>query len=1479
MKAKLRKILLVLLLGTLLFAGLAVVLLRSRPVQKYVAGKVAAYLSNEWKVKVEIGGLETDFFHALTLERVLIGDRSNDTLFSFLRIHARINAVNTRNHQLGLSLFECANGLVNLGIHKQDSGQNINFLIDYFTPKKKRTGPKVIWEMRAQKVLLRNMEYRNFDDHEPAPLKGSFDPYHISFSNINARLDTFLLFDDSLHFGVRSLRATERSGMEIRNLKSQCRISYYAMDFLGFQLESGQSIIGDTLRFRYTGYQAFSDFNEAVMLQGRIHQSRLGINDLGIFQSALRGRLDQIKLSGEFKGRLSSLRFKKMDIRYGSRGSIQGAISFNGLPDWKNTFIDASIQKWQTDADDLGVLLGGVRIPPNLNALGVFQFKGSFTGFYNQFTASGAMSGDNGNLLLDGFSMNFRDGYNLARYEGNLRVEQFNLGAFYNMEPLIGKVNADIKLQGSGLNKDNFSIELEGLIPTFELNKSLLHDAKIDGTLTPSSFSGTAALNDPVLGFRLDGDIHFAGLEPEYRVSSLLLHHADLQALGFDSLSSKLECSGSSDISYSQASDLKGTVALNSIRWNRGGTEFYIPYAEFTATQSNQNREWTLRSHIGDAGLRGNFNSGNLVPALTGLLNELLPDYFSGQHNADTTVHFSYYVNMRNGKLPSSLLGGGLALGPMVLQGSFDANGNAFDLNSEQPFWLTVNSSSFRSLNLKCVKKKNQAFSCVIDAERYIQDGKTWFKQLNLNLNLQNSMLPLRLNLLDSTGKNSVALALAMNLKKDSIPISFSLGKVNWFGNQWTLDTSGHINIQRGKVEIRNFFLGSERNYLELNGVAGSSAEDELRVQFGNFNLSDISPFLGKVTDSFAASMNGSLTMRGVMASDPYAECDILATDIHYNGLNYGDFRLEASSLDVGKRIWLDGEATDGMLEGATIRGTIARAGEDEAPGKLNLDIHIPKETSMQGLQPFMEGVVDLKKGNMMASLHLEGTTAQPVLKGDFELRDLQFTVDYTRVTYTVPALRGKADRNIISVIPFHILDETGRGRAIGQAGIKHDYFSDFYIDAEIAGASNLKAINTGPKDNSLFYGVGYADGSARFSGPWDKIDMVFNLKSRKNTLISIPISETGTTGPVSFVTFKKKYEDDAAAVSPVSESNSINSIVVNLEMTPDAEVRLIFDEKMGDIMKGNGTGDLRMTLDAAGVFSLMGQFTVTGGEYLFTALDLINKKFYVNKGGTITWNGDPYDALINIQAEYRQKVSPAALMAGKNISQTVSYPVMDVVSKLSLKGKLFQPEIRFDLEFPNMQNATGGTNLSDLNAVLQRIRSDQDEVARQVFGLLVLGNFIPPSFSLQGNAGSAGAEAAGSTVSGLISNQLNNWLSQFGGKFQLTLNMESLSQSNQNANRVSVNVKVPLFNDRLMIDGTYDPTVSMPNVNVEYSITQDGTFRVKAYSRNANQLYQAPGSSSNLSTNTMGLGLFYRREFERWMFSRKPKAENAAPR
>lgn len=1463
-----------------MLSGLLALLIKSRPVQVYAVGKLAAFLSREWKVDVRIGAAEIKLSGAIHFEKIFVGDRAKDTLFYIGNLDAQLRSFHNSARLVRLSKASIANGLINFGIHRGDSGQNINFLIDYFEPKGPRTGPKVIWTLRSDLLRFNNMTYRNFDDNEADPEPGYFDPYHLEFNRISGDIDTFMLYDDSLHFGARKLQAWERSGLRISELTAQCKISYYGMDFNGFRLRTPCSDLGDTLRFRYTGYKAFSDFNEKVRLYASLPLSRLCVGDLGIFSSSLKNRRDVVTLAAEMKGPLSSFSLRSAELRFSNGARFFADATVSGLPDWRNTFMDVKVQRSSMTRSDLSDLLGGLELPPEMDAFGVFGFRGSFTGFYNHFTANGNFTSQAGNLQMRDLSMDYSDGMDSATYSGFLAAEQFEAGKVLGLAPVLGKVTFTSDLNGRGLSTDNFALQVNANFPYAELNGRALTNLGFNGRATPAGFNGEASMADPLLSFTALGEVNTAGAEPVFRFTDIDLRHADLGGLGFDTVGSRLSFEGSTDFAYGSGDDITGKISLRNIQWQRLGVKHQIQYLIFDAGKTATHRDWTLRSNMADAGISGHFRLATLASGIQFVLHEILPNWFDSVALTDTSVRYSFDFNLRQPALLIGMLQPGAAAGAMHFRGSYEGRGNGFRLESINPTWYTHKKLELRNIAVKLNRKPGDSLQIEGEAGSWRMGGKTLFRNLWLDARLLGAQSDARISLTDSSGLNSIRLHSLLGLADDSIDIRFRSGELKWFKESWNLDPLSRLQYVRGNLLFSDFYLDGREHYIELSGTAGTGSEDILRMQIGNFAVADLRPFAGNSLDSVNASINGQLMIRQALAENPGLECDLLITHIRYGQSDFGDLQLLASNLDAKGVIGVEGKMTDGPMEGSSIRGFLQESGLEEGPMNMNLDLRLKPGTSVMPLQPFLEGLISLQRGTIGAELKIVGTTAQPEVKGTLELRECGFMLDYTRVSYNLPAVRARFDRNVINLIPFHIIDETGRGRAIGQASVQHTWFSNFILDAEIAGATNLKALATSHRDNSLFYGNGFIDGGAKLSGPIEQLDMVFNLKSRKNTLVSIPISDVSETGPVSFVTFRKKGFDEEEEDKEFKAAAPFRSITVNLEMTPEAEVRLIFDQKLGDIMKGSGTGDLRMVLDESGNFSLFGQFTVASGEYLFTALDLINKKFYVNKGGTINWNGDPYDAILNMEAEYRQKLSPAPLMAGRNVGQTVSYPVLDVASKLFLTGKLFSPDIRFDLEFPNLQTATSGTNLSDLNGVLQRIRSDKDEVARQIFGLLVLGNFIPPAFAQQAGVGAtAGAEAANNTVSGLLSNQLNNWLSQFGGRIRLTLNMETIAQSAQNLNRVSVNVKVPLFNDRLMIDGTVDPTQPIPNVNVEYSITQDGKFRVKAYSRNANLLYQTPGATTNLSTNTMGLGLFYRREFDRWGRQRESKSQNTAPR
>jgi hypothetical protein len=87
--------------------------------------------------------------------------------------------------------------------------------------------------------------------------------------------------------------------------------------------------------------------------------------------------------------------------------------------------------------------------------------------------------------------------------------------------------------------------------------------------------------------------------------------------------------------------------------------------------------------------------------------------------------------------------------------------------------------------------------------------------------------------------------------------------------------------------------------------------------------------------------------------------------------------------------------------------------------------------------------------------------------------------------------------------------------------------------------------------------------------------------------------------------------------VNPVQTRTGMD-LNFDLEVTPDAEVQLIFDSKVGDIMKGYGTGRLNINYDSKGDFRISGDYLIEAGDYLFTLGNILNKPFIVENGGLL---------------------------------------------------------------------------------------------------------------------------------------------------------------------------------------------------------------------------------------------------------------------
>ena len=272
----------------------------------------------------------------------------------------------------------------------------------------------------------------------------------------------------------------------------------------------------------------------------------------------------------------------------------------------------------------------------------------------------------------------------------------------------------------------------------------------------------------------------------------------------------------------------------------------------------------------------------------------------------------------------------------------------------------------------------------------------------------------------------------------------------------------------------------------------------------------------------------------------------------------------------------------------------------------------------------------------------------------------------------------------------------------------------------------------------------------------------------------------------------------------------------------------------------------------------MFGDYVLSTGDYLFTLENFITKKFEIEKGSSIKWNGNIYKADIDIVANYNQRASIKPLFPNDSSSNyNKRFPVY---CKLFMKDKLTSPDISFGIDLPTIDENT--------RSLIKNLLTDPSELNRQVFSLLLLRSFVTP-ISVAGGSGVNAGNAAAATGSEMLSNKLSSWLNGVTKNIDVGVNYRpGNSLSND---QLDLALSKQLFNNRLVIDGNIGVTNNNLNnktannsnligdVTLEYKLTESGKYRLKGFNR-SNDNTQVLNSGGPF---TQGVGIFYREEFE----------------
>ncbi|NJK86989.1 MAG: hypothetical protein HC906_14430 [Bacteroidales bacterium] len=640
--------------------------------------------------------------------------------------------------------------------------------------------------------------------------------------------------------------------------------------------------------------------------------------------------------------------------------------------------------------------------------------------------------------------------------------------------------------------------------------------------------------------------------------------------------------------------------------------------------------------------------------------------------------------------------------------------------------------------------------------------------------------------------------------------------------------------------------------YFKIFGKISDNENDELVAEFSRFDLGHINSLWRYAGFKFNGILNGKAYISHFY-SNPHFFSELKVDSFKINDEKLGDVVVNSVWDNEEKAISLQAFAKRGNLKTISIEGEYF----PYKNGLLNFDISLEK-LRLNLFDPYIQSLASNLKGLASGDLKVLGTLKKPLFNGDLNLQKTSFTVNYLKTPYFLTHKVNIRDNNIL-LNDLTVIDQFGNKSTVN-GSVTHNFFRNFKFNIAI-NANRFQFLNTQIADNSDFYGTAYATGLVQIQGSPKNITMDIKAKSERDTRIFIPLSGQEQITEYDFISFYRPGQDEEKETGNGNYKVNLSGIQMNFdfEVTPDAEIQLIFDPAVGDIIRGRGNGNLKMQISTLGKFSMFGNYVVEEGDYRFTLMNFINRSFDIDPGGEITWTGSPYDANMNIKAIYETKTSLNNLFGSIGADESTGSNTSTVQCIISMTENLMSPKIKFDIELPNAEE--------EWKEKVKNEISTNEDLNKQFLALLVTGKFVPSN--QEGFESSPYSSVANGNASEFLSNQLSHWLSQINNNVDISVNLRNDNQLKRND--VEMALSTQLFNDKLTFYGNVDYQTSNTNnkvqsssklvgdVELDYKINKSGKLRIKAFHHSKDDLSM---SYIEGKPYTQGVGFVYKEEF-----------------
>ncbi len=1457
------------------FSSILAVLTRNKWVQTKLAQYIAEQVQAHLGVEVEIKAVEIDFLRNFHLEGILMRDLHKDTFLYVRTLNAQLRNWNLTQNAFDLKDIELFAPLVKMGQYESDSLLNYEEIFARL-PKDTQTSKPI--KLIFEGIALKNGTFVFFDGEHAfrENVIGEFNPSYLRYNEINAQIPKGRMeYDGSLSFDIDRFNAKDRSGFIIDDLTGPIKIvgSDVVLPQLNIKTADthlkGSFSINKDPRKKGTYFQKF-------IYRLNLVDSEITLSDLATFAPYLKEHSLKLQVNAEMIGPLADFKVNKLIATTANGSRLNLNYRMTGLPNVNELFQTVSFKQSFVAQKDIQDMFRNETWGRSLRPFGnvILNMNCEIpTGSYKQ---TGTMQTQAGNF--DGFfEVDYEHLDSISPFTCKGLFTQIRSRVWGDSTQKIDKISARVDIKGdrfdSSLNSTFNIKEVSGFV-----NGGYVDNIELVGWTRNGDLNAEiGAQNDKIrLGLSLDWS-HFYTPNREVNVKGKISKF-DLFGLGLDTIRHVI--SGEVDLNLigTNIDNFRGSLSVDFARFDRNKTEFQLQHQIITRPETDFlgfKGDWL------DGSISGPLKLSNTALWLKQIAHGIAPERFP---EVKENLNDSIYIELTVPQTAwiEEFVVPGLYLGPLRINGHYFANQNTFDLRMG-PFSLEYGRMYMEKVMFSMEKPRKNGFVKSQFRTNYILLENTLYDTFGVSVEILNGGYQIATRLHEKSDRYSFSLKGNGAIHAQTSNLYFKETQLKILNQLWSLDREARISFLPDKWEVNNFFLSDADHFLEVAGNISSSEKDTLHIDFGNFTPKVLAPFFPRNSfDSLKFRSNGSLALCAVRGDLQFFG-NLGLNKLVYMGEDFGSANIAVKQTQAIGRVRLEADVRSGPLSNTTFAGDIKFAkGTDP---QLNILGNIPNGSSLNFLKPFIAGIIEIENGTFGADLRITGSIKKPKTQGLLRTNQFKVGVDYLGTTYKVGGTFKITEEGLFTFRPQKFIDPSTGNFAWMQLALTHDNYKDFAIDLKLDSIKNMKVLATTELMNNQFYGNAWADGSAHIYGLFSEIDMDIDLVTREKTKVAIQypeVEENRVVGSIVFVNKKAeavKNKNDKAR--KIEEPDAIGQITLNITATPQAEVQFVIDKRLGDIIKGYGNGGIRLVYGRDEKLYLYGRYVIDKGDYSFSlpGVNLL-KKITVNKGGSIRWDGDPYNAEVDLSGSFEKKISPSTLMVTSS-SSGASYPTTTFVSILSMKGNLFSPTLSFDLQAPDLSSITGATG-SEINSVLQRIRANKDETMRQSISLLLFGNFLPPALtgaSAPTTSSFSSAGFAGNSISTLASSVVNDLFSKYGIPTRIQVNIDDVRNATGNSNtQLFVNSEW-FLSERLRLDLNYDPTVAVLvnsvavplNFNLEYK-TRDENWRLKAFSRSNNLILQqnSATTTNGVSGNTLGTGVLYRREFDTFKRTKK---------